>query len=234
MPFVPYGLRRHDGLPLYQYYHNVENVPDLAARGVTQELYRRIFVNELAQVTGLGKARDEDAVKRQVCCAWLAAIACCPVGLPYCCWITHRESARVKAFDAELRDWQANATEQLRAIIPGAVVKTRMRVKGEYQTERREQGEVKKTYVPTSTERFIVIALTPEEGSLLKDEPHITGDADTICAECVCVFCACEGRPDGSCVGETLCCCKFTVKPGAPEGVDYYEWKRDKRCAVPV
>ena len=55
----------------------------------------------------------------------------------------------MKAFDAELRDWQANATEQLRAIIPGAVVKTRMRVKGEYQTQRREQGEVKKTYVPT-------------------------------------------------------------------------------------
>ena len=122
-----------------------------------------------------------------------------------------------QAFDADLRAWQANATEQLRAIVPGAVVKTRMRVKGEYQTRRGEQGEVRLS---------IVIALTPEEGSLLQDEPHISGDADKIPPECVCVFCACEGRPDGSCVGETLCCCKFTVKPGATEGLDYYEWKR--------
>lgn len=234
LPFDTYGLRRHNGLPLEEFYHSVENVPDLAARGVSQELYRRIFVNELAQVTGLEMPpRDEDAVKRQVFCAWLAAFACCPVGLPYCCWITHRERARVQAFDADLRAWQANATEQLRAIVPGAVVKTRMRVKGEYQIWRGEQGEVKKSYVPTSTERFIVIALTPEEGSLLQDEPHISGDADKIPPECMCVFCACEGRPDGSCEGETLCCCKFTVKPGAPEGLDYYEWKRDERCAVP-
>ena len=92
LPFDTYGLRRHNGLPLEEFYHSVENVPDLAARGVSQELYRRIFVNELAQVTGLEMPpRDEDAVKRQVCAAWLAAFVCFPVGLPYCCWITHRE-----------------------------------------------------------------------------------------------------------------------------------------------
>ena len=82
--------------------------------------------------------------------------------------------------------------------------------------------------------KSIVIALTPEEGSLLQDEPHISGDADKIPPECVCVFCACEGRPAVPAWAEALCCCKFTVKPGAPRAWTITSGNRDERCAVPV
>ena len=209
LPLCAYGLvGNHDALPLSR--RRVEDVPELAALGVTAELYAHIFVEELGRVRGLGNPSYGPT-----------------------------ESRRRAAFEADLREWQANATEKLRAVVPGAVVKTQTRVKAERRETHAASGPGNNRrvyYEPVVQDRFIVVALTPEEGVRLRDEPHITGDADSIpCPqECVCVFCACGMEPDRSCQLETVCCCKFTLWPGVPEGMDYYEWKQDPRCAVTI
>ena len=191
----------------------------------------RIFVHDLAQVTGL-KPYDRDAHTREFLIWFLGLWLCLPIVLPALCCKTRcctAERQRQAQFERELRAWQENATAQLRTVIPGAVVKTQMHVKGIVLTTKDTKGHVLTAYRPMVTKRDIVIALTPEEGSLLRDEPHLTGDSDGCSSTCVCCLCYCLGQQNGACVCEP---CNLQITPGAPEGVDYYEWSKDKRCAT--
>jgi len=231
-------------LPFSPELQDVRNVPELAARGVTQEMYARIFVHALAHVPGFQLKDDDrycmtlDLKGLRQCCTYICTCKFCP---PCLCQAYMNETRMQAVYERELRAWQENATAQLRTVIPGAVVKTQERIEcDKVYHEYVEQGKtrVSEYFMPRIAERVVTIALTPAEGLLLQDEPHLTGETDRAgnCCPCgiSCALLECQRSPDGAVVvgGILSCCCLVTVKPGAPEGMDYYEWSKDKRCAT--
>ncbi|ACO68657.1 hypothetical protein MICPUN_55615 [Micromonas commoda] len=231
-------------LPFSPALQDVRNVPELAARGVTQEMYARIFVHALAHVPGFQLKDDDrycmtlDLEGLRQCCTCMFCPPCFALGL---CQAYMNETRMQAVYERELRAWQENATAQLRTVIPGAVVKTQERIECDLvMHEYVEQGKtrVSENFMPRIAERVVTIALTPAEGLLLQDEPHLTGETDRAgnCCPCGISFSLleCHRFPNGAVkIGGILsCCCWVTVKPGAPEGMDYYEWSNDKRCAT--
>jgi len=137
----------------------------MAGRGIIDTIPVELYTN------GLDRSDAESYLQvklplvntvRSPCCATTLAFALCPCfWCSFCRWV----KGEILQWDSRLREWQNEFNDTV-LVRKGYFVKTQSSSSVTYNNKGEKQRHI---------ERWIAIALTPEESELLRSEPHLIG-----------------------------------------------------------
>lgn len=133
---------------------------ELIDGGISQDLIDEWFVHRLGKVNQFRNSCMFDAA------AWISALGLCVI-IPYMC---SRQKIYLERWSSELLNWQ-NEFNQTVLEKKGLFVKTQSNCHVSYDKNGKHRH----------IERWVSIALTPEEVQKLQNEPHLFGDIETGC-----------------------------------------------------